>query len=194
MDPVEIPRAASPQRAPATIRRGNAPLRRALARIGAVFPRNTAVDDVVTRASIPAPPEEVWRRIMFYEEVPQRPRLLLRLLLPVPLRTSKSGMCAGATVQCSYGDGGHLVKRITAVDPPTLVRFDVLEQDLGIEPCVTTVEGAYRIQCSNAGSEVALNTTYRGHLRPRWLWRAPERWLAHALHRHILRGMGATFD
>lgn len=187
MDPAPVPRAASEQRAPATIRR-------ALARLGLVFPRNATVDDVVTRAAIAAPPEEVWRRIMFYEEVPHRPALLLRLLLPAPLRTAKSGMCAGATVHCAYGDGGHIVKRITAVDPPMLVRFDVLEQNLGIEPCVTTVEGAYRIRRSGDGSEVALNTTYRGHLRPRWLWRLPERWLAHALHRHILGGMGATFD
>jgi hypothetical protein len=166
-------------------------LRRALMRIARLFPRNAAVDDVVTRAYIAAPPDEVWRRIMFFEEVPQRPSLLLRLLLPVPLRTSKSGLATGVTVQCSYSDGGRIMKRITAVEPPSVVRFDVVEQDLGIEPCLTTVAGTYRIRGTGKGSEVALTTAYRGHLRPRWLWRAPERWLAHELHRHILRGMGA---
>ena len=147
MDPVEIPRAASPQRAPATIRRGLAPLRRALARIGSVFPRNAALDDVVTRASIAALPEEVWRRIIFYEEIPQRPRLLLRCCC--------RSRCARRNPACAWVRWWNaamatagLVKRITVVDPPTLVRFDVLEQHLGIEPCVTTVEGAYEIRRS----------------------------------------------
>lgn len=164
---------------------------RQLARIGAFFPRNGAVDGVVTRASIAAPPEEVWLRIMFYEEVPHPPGLLLRLLLPMPLRTSKAGLRPGATVHCGYSGGGRLTKRITAVEAPSIVRFDVLEQELGIEPCLTTVAGSYQIRRSDAGSEVALTTAYRGHLRPRWLWRTPERWLAHVFHRHILRGMGA---
>jgi len=169
-------------------------LRKALMRVAALFPRNAAIDDVVTRAYIAAPPDEVWRRIMFFEEVPHRPSLLLRLLLPVPLRTSKAGLRAGVTVQCIYSGGGRIMKRITAVEPPSTVRFDVLEQQLGIEPCLTTVEGTYRIRSDGAGSDVALTTAYRGHLRPRWLWRAPERWLAHELHRHILRGMGASRD
>jgi len=165
--------------------------RRWLARLGALFPRSATMSMVVTRASIKATPEEVWRRIMFYEEVPHRPPLMLRLLLPVPLRTSKPGLNPGALVQCSYSGGGHLVKRITTVEPPRLVRFEVIEQHLGIEPCLTTSAGSYEIFKTDAGSEVALTTRYTGHLRPRWLWRGPERLLGHSLHRHILGGMAA---
>jgi hypothetical protein len=128
---------------------------------------------------------------MFYEEVPGRPRLLLRLLLPVPLGTSKSGLSPGVTVQCTYSGGRHLTKRIIAVEAPSIVRFEVLEQHLGIEHCLTTVGGSYHIRPAEAGAEVGLTTAYRGHLRPRWLWRTLERRLAHALHEHILRGMGA---
>jgi hypothetical protein len=167
--------------------------RRMLARAGAVFPRSATIRHVVTRASVDAPPEEVWRRIVLYEDVPHPPPLLLRLLLPMPLRTSKPGLTVGALVQCNYSGGGRLVKRITEVQPPSLVRFEVIEQRLGIEPCLTTLAGAYEIRESSSGSEVALTTSYLGHLRPRWLWRHPERSLAHALHRHILRGMGARF-
>jgi hypothetical protein len=163
--------------------------RRWLSRLGALFARNASVDTVSTRASIDAAPEEVWRRIMFYEEVPSPPPLLLRLLLPVPLRTSKTGLCIGAVVQCSYSGGGRLMKRITEVQPPTLVRFEVVEQQLGIERCFTTLAGSYEIARTDGGSEVALTTRYAGHLRPRWLWRTPERVLAHQLHRHILGGM-----
>jgi len=149
------------------------------------------IRDVVTRATIDASPEEVWRRIAFYEDIPQRPPWVLRVLLPVPLRTSKPGLHVGAMVECSYSGGGALRKKITAVEPPALVRFDVVDQRLGIESLVTTVAGSYESRPSAQGSEVALTTRYRGGLRPRWLWRTPERWLAGQLHRHILRGMGA---
>lgn len=169
-------------------------VRRTLSRAGALFTRNATVDSVVTHAWIGATPEEAWRRIVFFEDVPHAPPLLLRLFLPVPLRTSKPALAVGALVQCSYSSGGRLMKRITEVQSPSLVRFEVTEQRLGIEACATTVGGSYEIRSHLAGSEIALTTTYRGHLRPRWLWRYPERRLAHALHRHILRGMGATFD
>lgn len=165
-----------------------------LERLAAAFPPHTALCAVVTHGWIDAAPEEAWRRIVFYEDVSHRPPpLLLRVFLPVPLRTSKPGLVPGALVHCSYTGGGHLVKRITDVQPPSLVRFEVIEQHLGIERCVVTAAGSYDIRRCEAGSEIALTTTYRGHLRPRWLWRRAERWMAHALHRHILGGMGAMF-
>lgn len=165
--------------------------RRWLSLIGHVFPPSAVVDEVVTRAGFDASPDDVFRRIMFYEEVPKRPPLLLRILLPVPLTTHKSDICADAIFECSYSGGGHLMKRLTAVEAPQLVRFEVIEQHLGIERCLTTVAGSYEIRANGDRSEVALTTRYRGHLRPRWLWRMPERILAHQLHRHILGGMGA---
>jgi hypothetical protein len=113
------------------------------------------------------------------------------MLLPSPVRTQASGKHVGASVECVYSRGS-LLKRITVLDRPRLVRFDVIEQQLGIERCVTTVEGSYEIRAVGDGCDVALTTKYRGHLRPRRLWRPIERSLAHALHRHILSGMGAA--
>ncbi len=158
--------------------------------VGGLFPPNVSIDTVTTSAKFGAPPEEVWQTMMFYEEVPHRPPLLLRMFLPSPMKTQGTAKGVGATVECSYSRGG-LRKRITVLESPRLVRFDVIEQNLGIERCVTTVEGSYEIREEERGSEVALTTKYRGHLRPRWLWRPLERLLAHRLHRHILAGMGA---
>jgi hypothetical protein len=86
-------------------------------------------------------------------------------------------------------DGGYLVKRITTARPGQLLRFDVLEQSLGIENSVSMREGSYEIRAAGSGSEVLLTTHYHGHLRPRFLWRPFERSFAHAVHRHILGGM-----
>ena len=41
---------------------------------------------VVTRMLFAAPPDRVWKGLVFYEELGGRPPLHLRLLLPVPIR------------------------------------------------------------------------------------------------------------
>jgi len=158
--------------------------------LGRLFKPSLKIDVVTTTAMFDERPDAVWQRMMFYEEVPQRPSLLLRLLLPTPVRTEGGNKEVGTVVACTYSRGG-LTKRITVLDRPRLVRFEVLEQNLGIERCMTTVEGSYEFRAEGTGTRVTLTTQYRGHLRPRRLWRPLERLLAHRLHRHILDGMGA---
>jgi hypothetical protein len=159
--------------------------------VGRLFRPGVAIDSVTTWARFDAPADAVWQRMVFYEEVPHRPPLLLRVFLPTPVKTQGTGKHVGATVECSYSHGG-LVKRITELDRPRLVRFEVIEQRLGVERCVTTVDGSYELRAVGATTDVGLTTRYRGHLRPRWLLRPLERLLAHQLHRHILAGMGAN--
>jgi uncharacterized protein YndB with AHSA1/START domain len=161
-----------------------------LARIGRLFPRNEATDAVVTTMHVDAPPEAVWRAMVFYEEIPRRPSPLLRLLLPTPLRTEGEKTRPGALVECTY-DGGHLQKVITGVEPPRALRFDVRVQALGIEDCITMTGGSYELAAGEGGTEVVLTTRYRGHLRPRWLFRPFERFVAHRVHRHILSYLAA---
>jgi hypothetical protein len=162
-----------------------------LARFGRLFQRNGRTEAVTTTVRFDAAPAAVWDGLLFYEEVPRRPLWLLRLFLPRPIRTLGKQTEVGATIECVYEDG-HMLKRITAAQPARLVRFDVIDQDLGIEHCVSMDGGSYEIRPCGFGSEVALTTLYRGHLRPRWLWRPLERSLAHRVHRHILDGMRAT--
>jgi hypothetical protein len=166
---------------------------RLLSRVGRLFPRNDTVDSVETVVRFRATPEAVWEGMLFYEEVPRRPSPLLRVFLPLPIRTEGDKTRVGATIACTY-ESGYLEKRITAAEPACLVRFDVLVQDLGIEDCISMREGSYDIRADAGGSEVVLTTRYRGHLRPRWLWRLFERFLAHRLHHHILDGMRFTLE
>jgi hypothetical protein len=162
-----------------------------LTRIGRLFPRNTVLDSVSTLRELEAPPEAVWERIVFYEEVPKRPAPFLKLFLPPPVSTEGDKRKVGGLVRCTY-EGGHLVKRITSLAPPSRMEFEVLEQHLGVEDCVSTTDGSYAIRAVPGGSEVLLTTSYHGHLRPRWLWRPFERYLAHQVHWHILEGMRAA--
>jgi hypothetical protein len=131
----------------------------------------------------------------FYEEVPRRPMPLLRLFLPAPIRTEGAKTRIGETIRCTY-DGGYLEKRITAAEPARLIRFEVGVQALGIEDCISMTGGSYEIESDRDGTGCALvlTTRYHGHLRPRWMWRPLERYLAHRLHRHILSGMRVLLE
>lgn len=164
---------------------------RFLTRFGRLFPRNQSVEDVATKVRFHAAAETVWQAMLFYEEVPGPPTPLLRLFLPTPIRTQGEKTRVGAIIECKY-DGGYLEKRITAAERARFVRFDVLVQQLGVEDCISMTGGSYELSDHPGGSELVLTTRYRGHMRPRWLWRPLECFLAHRLHRHILDGMRAA--
>ncbi len=161
---------------------------RFLARFGRLFPRNQAVEGVATTVRFDVTAEAIWQGMLFYEEVPSRPRPLLRLFLPAPVRTQGDKTRVGAIIECTY-DGGYLEKRITAAERARFVRFDVLVQKLGVEDYISMTGGSYEMSDDGGGSKLVLTTRYRGHLRPRWLWRPLERFLALHIHRHILDGM-----
>ena len=169
-------------------RRDGFGLRALVDRLGGWFPPNPRSEAVVTTIRLDAAPELIWKTLRFYEDVPKRPGLFLTVLLPRPIRSEGEKTRVGASVRCEY-EGGHLVKCITVAEPGHLLRFEVLEQKLGIENSVSMGEGSYEIRAAEGGSEVLLTTHYRGHLRPRFVWRPFERFLAHHVHRHILEGM-----
>lgn len=153
-----------------------------------IMPANSAEDSITTEMSIPASPLDVWRNIQFYEEVTQPAPLVLRWLLPTPVRTEGGKQNLHAVVRCTYR-GGFLIKKITDSKPGSVIEFDVLKQALGIEGFVALGRGSYRLLEDEGKTRVVLNTCYRGHLKPRALWRPFERWVAHMMHRHILDGM-----
>lgn len=171
--------------------RGKFTLRGLVDSLGRLFAPNSESEAVTTRTWLDARPDIVWKTLRFYEEVTKRPGVFLLALLPRPIRSEGEKTRVDASVRCVY-EGGHMVKRITAAEPEHLLRFEVLEQHLGIENCLSTGEGSYEILPAQNGSEVLLTTHYRGHLRPRSLWRPFERIFAHQIHRHILEGMRAA--
>ncbi|HTY79089.1 MAG TPA: hypothetical protein VMI34_14795 [Candidatus Bathyarchaeia archaeon] len=150
-----------------------------------MFAREASREAVTTRVHFHAQLDVVWRGILFYEDVLERPPFPLRAVLPRPLRTDGDKTRAGSEVHCVYAGGG-VVKRITAVEPARLLQFDVVEQSLGIESCVLAQSGAYRFFLCGEGTDVVLVTNYLAYLHPRRLWRPLEALLTRQLHRHIL--------
>lgn len=148
---------------------------------------------VTTTLRLPAEPQAVWRCLMFYEDVPQEPWPILRFVLPRPIRSEGERLLVGSPIRCTY-DRGHLVKRITRVEPPRCLGFEVTEQRLGIERYGRAHEGSYELEPVAGGTRISLTTVYEGRLWPRSLFRHFERYLVHRLHHHILRGMKLELD
>jgi hypothetical protein len=144
---------------------------------------------VVTRMNIAAPPDEVWRGLMFYEQIEEPPPLHLRLLLPMPIRTHGSKSAIGDEAMCLY-EGGHLLKRVTQIDPCRQYGFEVVEQNLAVGGGLILSGGCYTLRELPGGrTEVAVTTRYVSPKRPGWMWKPIEATVCHLFHRHLLGAM-----
>jgi hypothetical protein len=118
-----------------------------------------------------------------------RPPLHLRLLLPLPIRTSGSKSEVGDEATCLYA-GGYLLKRVTQIEPCRLYGFAVVEQNLTIGGGLMLAGGCYTLrELPSRRTEVAVTTRYVSNKRPGWLWKPIEATVCHLFHRHLLSAM-----
>lgn len=144
---------------------------------------------VITRMHLALPPRRTWEAVTFYEGIPGKAPLPLRLLLPSPIRTEGRAAKVGDVSRCLYGRG-HLTKRVTRVEPCQRYEFEVVEQTLPIGGGLRLLGGSFTLREQlQGGTLVALETRYASPHRPRWLWAPIEATACHAFHRHILRAM-----
>jgi hypothetical protein len=144
---------------------------------------------VATSMIFDAPAAEVWQRLMFYEQIDERPPLHLRMLLPVPIETKGRKSEVGDEVHCRY-EGGYLIKRVTQIEPGQRYAFEIVEQALAVGSGVMLAGGEYALRdVASRRTEICITTHYTSPRRPRWLWLPIERVVCHSFHRHILRAM-----
>lgn len=144
---------------------------------------------VETRMVFAASPEEVWRGLLFYEEIGGRPPTHLRLLLPVPIRTEGKVSEVGGEAMCLY-EGGHLLKRVTKIEREHFYEFEVAEQALSVGGGMRLSGGRYTLRDLTDGrTEVAVETRYVSAKWPRWFWEPLERMVCHWFHRYLLGSM-----
>jgi hypothetical protein len=145
---------------------------------------------VITRMRIPATPAVVWQSLMFYEQIEERPPLLLRMVLPRPIRTHGSKSAVGDQATCLY-EGGHLLKRVTEIDRHRLYAFSVIEQRLALGRRVVLTGGCYSLrELPDECTELAVTTRFLSRNRPRWLAKPVEIFVCHMFHRHLLAAIG----
>ena len=150
-----------------------------------------AVMSVSTVTVVDAPPGATWDGIQFYEEV-RRPVPWLLWLSPSlrPRYTRGRSERVGDLKVCVY-QRGHLVKRITDVQPGRRLAFAVVEQDRIESDGVTLVDGSFQLEPIDGGrrTRVTLTTRYVPKLSPRFAYAWAEAWTVHTLHGHVLAGM-----
>jgi hypothetical protein len=141
---------------------------------------------ITTRMTFPASREKVWDGLLFYEEIGGRPPAHLRLLLPMPIRTEGKVSEVGSETLCLY-EGGHLLKRITRVEPGQFYEFEVAEQSISVGGSMRLSGGGYSLrELPDGTTEVAVETRYSSTKWPRWLWRPLEGMVCHWFHRYLL--------
>jgi hypothetical protein len=141
---------------------------------------------IVTRMNIAAARAQVWRSLMFYEQIEEPPPLHLRLLLPLPIGTDGSKLSVGDQATCLY-EGGHLLKRVTQIELYRHYEFAVVEQKLVIRSGVSLCGGCYTLhELSGGGTELAVTTRYVSGKGPGWLRKPIEATICHLFHRHLL--------
>jgi phytoene synthase len=149
---------------------------------------------VTTAMAIAAAPTTIWDRLVFYEQLDERPPLHLRLLLPVPIRTEGAKEAVGDEVRCLY-EGGHVIKRVTAIEPARRYAFEIAEQALDVGGGMRLSGGQYEIRELAPGRcELTITTRYTSARWPRWMWRPLEAAVCHSFHRHLLRAMRRAME
>ncbi|HVV84110.1 MAG TPA: SRPBCC family protein [Kofleriaceae bacterium] len=149
---------------------------------------------VSTAISIKASAQAIWDRLLFYEQIDERPPWHLRLLLPVPIETIGKKKDVGDEARCVY-EGGHLIKRVTHIDAPRRYAFEVAEQALVVGGGMRLSGGEYAIEELGGGrASLRITTRYTSPKRPRFVWRPLERAVCHSFHRHILRAMRRAIE
>jgi hypothetical protein len=128
---------------------------------------------VCTSGRLPCTARSAWDKVCFYEHIATQPSLLLRSVLPVPLRTSGAYRKAGDESRCLYSDGGYLTKKIEHIVAGERIDFEIIEQSI-----------RYADRCS-----VRMLTRYQLRGAARLIPRICIDYVIAAMHRIVIRDM-----
>jgi hypothetical protein len=157
--------------------------------IESAFPRRHEIAVVQTGLTVDATPQEAWNAILFYEDVQHAPPWLLHLALPKPIRSEGNKERPGEVVRCFY-NCGTICKRISRVERPRRLSFDVVQAIMRSENYAELKDGSFEIEpLGPRQSRITLTTRYERKLKPAWIWEPIERKVIHTLHGHVLEGM-----
>lgn len=157
-----------------------------ISHVASVIPVRGNAITIITDKVLNASSDVIWDSLMFYEQIEQKPPMLLRLLLPSPVRTEGSKEEVGDVATCVYAQG-HLLKQVTRILAPELYEFQVIEQQLFFGGGLRLMGGSYALrQISPERTEVSVTTRYVSLKKPRGLWKPIEAMVCHAFHRYLL--------
>ena len=143
-----------------------------------------------TSGRLPCEAARAWEKVCFYEHIETQPSLLLRVVLPVPQRTTGSYRKVGDVSRCLYSDGGYLTKQIRQIVLGTRIEFDIIEQTIRYAGKINLKGGTIEIEAHEDGtSSVRMLTRYELRWPAMLIPRFCIDFVVKAMHKIVIRDM-----
>lgn len=145
---------------------------------------------VITETRLDCSREDAWHKVCFYEHISIKPSLLLRVVLPVPQKTTGRYEHVGDISRCCYSDGGYLTKRITGIRENDRIEFEIVEQSIRFHRSIRLLGGCIEVADVGAGRcAVRMTTKYTSSLKPARLFEWAISRVVKAMHNIVLKDM-----
>jgi len=157
--------------------------------------------EVLTVVEVDAPPEVVWRHVVFFPDLPAASEWFFRCGIACPVRARIVGTGVGAVRHCEFTTG-DFVEPITVWDEPHRLAFDVAEQPdpmVELSPwrhvhpphlhdrSLQSRRGEFRLVDLGAGrTRLEGRTWYVFDIHPQGYWTLWSDLSIHAIHRRVL--------
>ena len=148
--------------------------------------RTPRTETFTTTLTVAASPERVWDQLKSVDALSGSKPFLMRIGLPVPVSCSLEGEGVGARRIC-YFDSGYIVERVTAWNPPALMRLEITESRLPGRHWLSFKDASYEIRREGDVTVVVRKTTIISRLRPAWYWQPLEGLGVETEHQYLFR-------
>lgn len=157
---------------------------------------------LVVRSSIDiaSPPEEVWKQVVAFTEIPAPSEWMFRAGIAYPIRAEMQGTGTGAERHCVFSTGAF-VEPIQIWDEPRRLKFSVTSNPAPMEEWtpykhiepphlhgfLLSEGGQFLLsQLPNGGTRLEGTTWYRHNLWPAAYWRLWSDAIIHRIHMRVL--------
>ena len=145
---------------------------------------------IVTEATLDCSRRDAWNKVCFYEHISIEPSLLLRIVLPVPQKTTGKYERVGDISRCCYSDGGYLTKRIRKIVENERIEFGIVEQSIRFHRTVRLLGGSIEVVDAGSGRcVVRMVTHYETRLKPLRLFHWAIARVVKAMHSIVVEDM-----
>jgi hypothetical protein len=165
------------------------------------FNAQPPVFEVQSQLEIAAPPEQVWKHVIAFDELPEPQEWLFRSGIAYPKRARIEGQGVGAVRYCDFSTG-PFVEPIDIWEAPRLLRFRVTENPAPMEEWnpfakitpkhlhgyFVSQQGQFHLTGLPGNRTLLEGTTwYRHGLWPAQYWRWWSDAIIHRIHLRVLR-------